>query len=41
MVLYRQETWSLKLTDEHRLRVFLTRVTWKIFWPKGEKVTGG
>jgi hypothetical protein len=39
-VLYGRETWSLRLRDEHRLRVFENRALKKIFGPKGEEVTG-
>jgi hypothetical protein len=31
---------SLTLREEHRLRVFETRVLRKIFKPKGDEVTG-
>jgi hypothetical protein len=31
LVLYGCETWSLKLREEHRLRVFENRVLRKIF----------
>ena len=30
VVLYGCETWSLTLREEHRLRVFETRVQWRI-----------
>jgi hypothetical protein len=40
MVLYRCESWSLTLTEEHRLRVFENRVL-RIFGPKKDEVTGG
>jgi hypothetical protein len=40
MVLYGRETWSLTLTEEHRLRVFENRVLRKIFGPKRDDVTG-
>jgi hypothetical protein len=40
VVLYRCETWSLTLREEHRLRVFENRVLRRIFWPKRDKVTG-
>jgi hypothetical protein len=39
-VLYRCETWSLTLREEHRLRVFENRVLRRIFGPKREEVTG-
>ena len=34
------ETWSLKLREEHRLRVFENRVLRKIFGPKRDDVAG-
>ena len=34
------ETWSLKLKDESRLRVFENRVLKRIFGPKRDEVTG-
>jgi hypothetical protein len=34
------ETWSFKLREEHRLRVFENRVLRKIFGPKRDGVTG-
>jgi hypothetical protein len=37
VVLYRCETWSLTLREEHRLRVFENRVLRKIFGPKREE----
>jgi hypothetical protein len=37
VVLYGCETWSLTLGEEHRLRVFESRVLRKIFGPKGEE----
>jgi hypothetical protein len=40
-VLYGCETWSLKLREENRLRVFENRVLRRIFGPKREEVTGG
>ena len=40
VVLYGCETWSLKLREERRLRVFLNRVLRRIFGPKGKEVTG-
>jgi hypothetical protein len=36
VVLYGCETWSLTLSEEHRLRVSENRVLRKIFGPKGE-----
>jgi hypothetical protein len=41
VVLYGCETWSLTLSEEHRLRVFENRVLRRIFGPKREEVTGG
>jgi hypothetical protein len=40
VVLYRCETWSLTLREEHRLRVFENRVLRKILGPKRDEVTG-
>jgi hypothetical protein len=40
VVLYRCETWSVTLREEHRLRVFENRVLRKIFGPKREEVAG-
>jgi hypothetical protein len=40
VVLYRHETWSLTLREEHRLRVFENRVLRGIFGPKSDDVTG-
>jgi hypothetical protein len=37
--LYGCETWSLKLREEHRLRVFENRVLRRIFGPKRDEVT--
>jgi hypothetical protein len=37
-VLYGHETWSLTLTEEHRLRVFKNRVLRKIHGPKRDEV---
>ena len=39
-VLYGCETWSLTLREEHRLRVFESRVLRSIFGPKRDGVTG-
>jgi hypothetical protein len=39
LVLYGCETWSLTLREEHRLRVFESRVL-RIFGPKRDEVTG-
>jgi hypothetical protein len=33
-------TWSLKLREEHRLRVFENRVLRRIFTPKRDELTG-
>jgi hypothetical protein len=41
VVLYGCETWSLTLTEEHRLRVFVNRVLRRIFGPKRDELTGG
>jgi hypothetical protein len=40
VVLYRCETWSLTLWEEHRLRLFENRVLRRIFGPKRDEVTG-
>jgi hypothetical protein len=40
VVVYGRGTWSVKLRDELRLRVFENRVLRSIFGPKREKVTG-
>jgi hypothetical protein len=37
VVLYGCETWSLTLSEEHRLRVFENRVLRRIFGPKREE----
>jgi len=34
------ETWSLKLREERRLRVFESRVLGRIFGPRRDEVTG-
>jgi hypothetical protein len=39
VVVYRYETWSLTLREEHRLRVFENRVLRRIFGPKRDEVT--
>jgi len=39
-VLYGCETWSLKLREERRLRVFENGVLRRIFGPKKNEVTG-
>jgi hypothetical protein len=41
VVLYRCETWSLTLREEHRLRMFENRVGRRIFGPKRDEVIGG
>jgi hypothetical protein len=40
VVLYGCKTWSLIMTEEHRLRVFANRVLRKICGPTKEEVTG-
>jgi hypothetical protein len=40
VVLYECETWSLKLREEHRLRVFENRVLRRKFGPRRDDVTG-
>ena len=40
VVLYGCETWSLKLSEEPRLRVFENRVLRRIFGPRRDEVTG-
>jgi hypothetical protein len=40
VVLYGGEPWTLTLREEHRLRVFETRVLRRIFGPKRDEVTG-
>jgi hypothetical protein len=40
VVLYGCETWSLTLREEHRLRVFESRVLRGIFGSKGDGVIG-
>ena len=40
VVLYRCETWSLTLREEHRLRMFVNRVLKRKFGPKRYEVTG-
>ena len=40
VVLYGCETWSLKLREERRLRVFENRGLRRIFGPKRDEVTG-
>jgi hypothetical protein len=34
------ETWSLTLREDHRLRVFVSRVLRRIFGPKRDEVLG-
>jgi hypothetical protein len=41
VVLYRCETWSLTVREEHKLGVFENRVLRRIFEPKGDGVKGG
>jgi hypothetical protein len=41
LVLYRYETWSLTVREEHRLWVFENRALRRIFGPKREEVAGG
>jgi hypothetical protein len=40
VVLYGCETWSLTLSEEHRLRLFVNRVLRRIFGSKRDEVTG-
>jgi hypothetical protein len=40
VVLYGCETWSLKLREQYRLRVFENRVLRRIFGPRRDDVTG-
>ena len=40
VVLYGCETWSLRLREECRLRVFENRMPRRIFGPKRDEVTG-
>jgi len=40
VVLYGCETWSLKLREERRLRVYENWVLRRIFGPKKDEVTG-
>jgi hypothetical protein len=40
VVLYGYETWSLKLREERRLRMFENRVLRRVFEPKRDEVTG-
>jgi hypothetical protein len=41
VVLYVCEAWSLTLSEDHKLRVFVNRVLRRIFGPKRDGVTGG
>jgi hypothetical protein len=41
VVLYGCESWSLILTEAHRLRVFEVRVLRRIFGPKRDEMAGG
>jgi hypothetical protein len=41
LVLYECETWSLRLREENRLRVFENRVLRGIFGPKRDEEIGG
>jgi hypothetical protein len=41
VVLYRYETWTLIVREEHRLRVFENRVLRRIFGSKRYEVVGG
>jgi hypothetical protein len=40
VVLYGCETWSLRVSEEHKLRVFENRVFRRIFGPNMNGVTG-
>jgi hypothetical protein len=40
VVLYGCETWSVTLTEEHRLRVFVNRVLREVFGPKRDEIRG-
>jgi len=40
-VLYGYKTWSLKMKEEHKLRVFENRVLRIIFGPKRDEVAVG
>jgi hypothetical protein len=37
VVVYRCETWSLTVREEHKLRVFENRVLRRIFGPKRDR----
>jgi hypothetical protein len=41
VVLYRCETWSLTLREEHRMKVFENRVLRRIFRAKKDEKIGG
>jgi hypothetical protein len=41
VVLYWYDSWSLKLSEEYRLRVFENKVLRRIFGPKRSEVTRG
>jgi hypothetical protein len=41
VVLYRCESWSLAVREEHKLKVFENRVLRRIFGPKRDRVMGG
>jgi hypothetical protein len=41
VVFYGNETWSLTLREENRLKVFENRMLRSIFGPKRDEVTGG
>jgi hypothetical protein len=41
VVLYGCETWSLTLREEHRLKVFESRVLRRIFGLKRDEMAGG
>jgi hypothetical protein len=38
VVMYGCETWSLKLREEHRLRVFENRVLRRLHGPNGDEI---
>jgi hypothetical protein len=40
VVLYGCKTWSLKLKEKHRLRVFENKVLRRIFGPKRDEIQG-
>jgi hypothetical protein len=41
LVLYRFETWSVTLREEHRLKVFQRRVLGRIFGPQKDEILRG